>query len=98
MYIYHLVLIINRVCFKVTWPLQNEVTITEAIAKEAQTNIRSLHETGQVQEEKLDSKQVKAEEKTSSTAITTTNTDEQLSIKNATRDVKNIIKESTLTN
>lgn len=97
MYIY-LVLIINRVCFKVTWPLQNEVTITEAIAKEAQTNIRSLHETGQVQEKKLDSKQVKAEEKTSSTAITTTNTDEQLSIKNATKDVKNIIKESILTN
>lgn len=98
MYIYHLVLIINRVCFKVKWPLQNEVTITEAIANEAKTNTRSLHETSQVQEEKLDSKQDKAEGATSSTAITTMYTDEQLPTQNATKDVKNIIKELTLTN
>lgn len=98
MYIYHLVLIINRVCFKVKWPLQNEVTITEAIANEAKINTRNLHESGQVQEEKLDSKQDKTEGTTSTTAITTMYTEEKLPVKNATNNVKNIIKESTLTN
>lgn len=87
MYIYHLVLIINRVCFKVKWPLQNEVTIKEAIANEAITNTRSLHETGQVQEEKLDSKQDKAEEITSSTAITIMYTNKELPTINATKNV-----------
>jgi len=48
MYVYYLVLIINRVCFKVK--LQPVATIPELIFKEAKTTTRDPHVEDKVQE------------------------------------------------
>lgn len=85
MYKYYLVLITNRVCFKVKWPIQNVATIPEVIVEEVKLSARDFQQD-QNAERKLDNDQDNAAAETISQKKIIVNSDQKLVGENITEN------------